>query len=64
MIMMLIAASLGISVLVVAKVVLSGVLSFSLYKVSRLWNLCCQRRDHYQSEAYRNKLGLRDNYSL
>lgn len=64
MIMMLIAASLGISVLVVAKVLLGWLLPFSLYKISRLWRYCCRRRDHYQAEADRNKLGMRGNYSL
>lgn len=64
MIMMLVALSLGISVLVVAKVVLTWLLSFSLYKISQLWYYCCGRRDHYQTEAYRNKLRISGDYPL
>ncbi len=64
MMMMLIALTLGVSVLAVAKVVLSSLLSFSLYKISRLWRFCTGQRQRYQHEAYRKRLGLKGSYSF
>ncbi|MBT3308630.1 MAG: hypothetical protein HN382_03870 [Gammaproteobacteria bacterium] len=64
MMIMLIALSLGVSILVVAKVVLSSLLSLVLYKVNQLHCFCRGKRNGYQRLATQNKLGRRVDYTL
>jgi hypothetical protein len=64
MLMMLVALSFGISVLFAAKVVISSVLSFLLYGISRMWGYCDGRRNHYLRESRRKQLGLKESFPL
>ncbi|MBT3196639.1 MAG: hypothetical protein HN842_11275 [Gammaproteobacteria bacterium] len=51
MIMALVAVSFGISILLVVKMVLSWLLSLSLFKVVEWREYCCQRRNRYHQDA-------------
>lgn len=64
MMMLLIAASLGLSILVVIKAVLGSLLSLSLYKVNQLHRFCCRKRDGYRELAEQQKMGLRGSNTL
>ncbi|HIJ23081.1 MAG: hypothetical protein HON68_09435 [Gammaproteobacteria bacterium] len=59
MIMALIALSLGVSILFVAKVVLSWVLSLSFFKIAQMRSYCCKRRNDYQQYARHQLLQTR-----
>ncbi len=64
MIMTLIAITLGISILVVAKAVLSWLLSLSLFKVTQWYRFCCDRRDHYRAEQRHQKAVRNTHFSF